>query len=56
MSKLRGFKVSYMLGDRMIVDGDLYISNVYINASAANACYRFTDIYNQQYRSPVIPG
>ena len=49
------FLDSYMLGDRMIVDGELSISNVYIDASAANACYRFTDIYNQQYWTPVIP-
>lgn len=40
---------SYMLGDQMIVDGELEISDVYIDEKAANLTYLFTDIYNQQY-------
>lgn len=40
---------SYMLGDQMIVDGELEISDVYVDEEAANLTYLFTDIYNQQY-------
>ena len=40
---------SYMLGEQLIVDDELYISDVYINAEAANLTYQFTDIYNRSY-------
>ena len=49
------FQDSYMLGEQMICDGELTISNVYINTNAAQPAYRFTDIYNQQYWTPVLP-
>ena len=32
----------------------MVISDVYIDASAANATYRLTDIYNQIYWTPVM--
>ena len=45
---------SYMLGEQMIVEDELVISDVYIDADAANLTYQFTDIYNQEYwTSPV---
>ena len=48
---------SYMLGERMTVRGKLKISNVFLpDSSAALASYKFTDIYNQSYWTPVIPG
>ena len=40
---------SYMLGEQLVVDGELVISDVYVDESAANLTYLFTDIYNQQY-------
>ncbi len=40
---------SYMLGEQLIVDGELNISDVYVDADTANLTYLFTDIYNQQY-------
>jgi hypothetical protein len=46
---------SYMLGDQLIVDGELQISDVYVDADAANLCYRFTDIYNQTYWTEPVP-
>ena len=49
------FQDSYMLGEPMTVNGELTISNVTINADAAQPAYRFTDIYNQQYWTPVLP-
>ena len=46
---------SYMLGDQLIVDGTLVISDVYVDAQAANLTYLFTDIYNQQYWTTPAP-
>ena len=47
---------SYMLGDPYVVDGEMEISNVYLpDESAALPCYRLTDIYHQQYWTPVLP-
>ena len=40
---------SYMLGEQLIVEGDLIISDVYVDADAARLTYLFTDIYNRQY-------
>ena len=40
---------SYMLGDQLIIDGELNISDVYVVEAAANLTYLFTDIFNQQY-------
>ena len=40
---------SYMLGEQVIVDGELVISDVYVDESAANLTYMFTDIYHQNY-------
>ena len=40
---------SYMLGEQLIVEDELTISDVYIDADAANLTYQFTDIYNQKY-------
>ena len=48
------YQDSYYLGDPMTVTEDMVISNVYIDRGAASATYRFTDIYNQTYWSPVM--
>jgi len=40
---------SYMLGEQLIVEGELMISDVYVDAEAAELTYLFTDIYNQTY-------
>ena len=45
---------SYMLGEQLVVDGELMISDVYVDAEAANLTYLFTDIYNQQYWSEPV--
>lgn len=49
------YQDSYYLGDQMTVDGELTVSNVYIDKKASSAAYRFTDIYCQQYWTPVLP-
>ena len=46
---------SYLLGDQMVVDGELVISDVYVDEAAAELTYRFTDIYNQEYWTTPTP-
>ena len=46
---------SYLLGDQLIVDGELVISDVYVDKEAANLTYLFTDIYNRQYWTAPVP-
>ena len=46
---------SYLLGEQMVVEGELEISDVYVDADAANLTYRFTDIYNQEYWTEPAP-
>ena len=45
---------SYMFGEQLVVDGELEISDVYIEEEAANLTYLFTDIYNQEYWSQPV--
>ena len=45
---------SYMLGDRLVVNGELTVSDVCIDEYDVSACYRFTDIYCQNYWTPVM--
>ena len=40
---------SYMFGEQLVVEGELVLSDVYVDAEAANLTYVFTDIYNQEY-------
>lgn len=40
---------SYLLGEQLIVDAPLQISDVYIDEDSAQLTYLFTDIYNQKY-------
>ena len=40
---------SYMFGEQLVVEDELYISDVYIDADAALLTYQFTDIYNREY-------
>ncbi|MBQ6914245.1 MAG: peptidase C11, partial [Kiritimatiellae bacterium] len=49
------YRDSYLFGDTWIYHADAEISNVYIPAERANAAYRFTDIYGQNYWTSVIP-
>ncbi|MBR6825805.1 MAG: peptidase C11 [Oscillospiraceae bacterium] len=45
---------SYMLGEPLTVEGDLVISDVYIDRDNALMTYLFTDIYNQQHWSQPV--
>ena len=49
------YQDSYLFGDAWTYRADAEISNVYIHADRANATYRFTDIYGQNYWTPAIP-
>jgi len=40
---------SYMLGEQLTVDGELVISDVYVDENAAQLTYLFTDIYNRSH-------
>ena len=45
---------SYMFGEQLVVDGELEISDVYIEEESANLTYLFTDIYQQEYWSQPV--
>ena len=49
------YENSYMFGDPITYNGHNEISDVEIDASKANATYLFTDIYNNEFWTPVIP-
>lgn len=49
------YQDSYLFGEQMIYREGMQISNVYLDADALQACYYFTDIYNQHYWTPVLP-
>lgn len=46
---------SYMLGEQLVVEDELCISDVYIDADAANLTYQFTDIYNREHWTTPVP-
>ncbi len=48
------FQNNYLLGKPMTYKDGLEISNVYINKSRARATYLFTDLFNQEYWTPVM--
>ena len=48
------YQDSYMLGEQMVVDGELVISDVYVDETRANYTYQFTDIYNQTYLTEPV--
>ena len=51
-----GYENSYRISDPILYTGGEEISNVYItNSGTPNACYLFSDIYNQTYWTPIIP-
>ena len=45
---------SYMFGEQLVVDGELVISDVYVDEECANLTYLFTDIYHQKYWSSPV--
>ena len=46
---------TYLLGDTLTLEDTIEIANMYIDETKVNATYRFTDLYQQQYWTPVIP-
>ncbi|MBR0481194.1 MAG: peptidase C11 [Firmicutes bacterium] len=50
------YNATYMMGDEIIVNGDLVVSDVMLkNQDAAYASYVFTDIFGQEYWTPIVP-
>ena len=49
------YQDSYLFGEPWAYHADAEIGDAYINADRVNATYRFTDIYGQNYWTPVIP-
>ena len=47
------FDNSYFLGEQMTVTEDMEISNVSVGANVS-LCFRFTDLYQQHYWTPVL--
>ena len=45
---------SYVIGDEIVVSGELTVSDVLVTNNKLSATYRFTDIYNQEYWTEVI--
>lgn len=45
---------SYMFGEQLVVEGELEISDVYVEEEFANLTYLFTDIYHQKYWSSPV--
>lgn len=45
---------SYYLGEQMLVEGDLQVSNVYLNEGSCLVTYRLTDIYKNTYWTPAV--
>ena len=48
------YQDSYFLGEQMIVNENMEISNVDVGEGNVVVTYRFTDIYNQQYWTPAF--
>lgn len=48
------YQDSYYLGEPMVVEEEMHISNVDVGADAVRATYRFTDLYNQHYWTEPI--
>ncbi len=49
------YQDSYYLGEQMTVNGTLRISNTEIGKDAILATYKFTDMYNQEYWTELVP-
>ena len=50
------YSASYHLGTQIVVDGETRIGDVELpDAAKAQAAYIFTDIFGQEYWTPVIP-
>ncbi|MCF0134328.1 MAG: peptidase C11 [Blautia sp.] len=50
----RNFQNNYMLGEQLVVTGNLQIENRVIEGSGCLATYRLTDLYNNHYWTPTI--
>ncbi len=49
------YQDSYLMGEQMIVSEDMVISDVPVGENEKRVTYRLTDLYNQEYWTPVVP-
>ena len=49
------YEDSYKIGEQIVYDGTLTVSDVRIDRSKCSAMYMITDIYEKEYFTPVIP-
>ncbi|MBR3561467.1 MAG: peptidase C11 [Oscillospiraceae bacterium] len=49
------YRDSYLFGEPWAYHADAEIGDAYLHADRVSAMYRFTDIYGQNYWTPVIP-
>ena len=50
----QSYQDSYLLGNTLTVTDNMQISNTDVGSGKVKLMYRFTDIYNQEYWTPVI--
>ncbi len=48
------FEDSYLLGEQLVVDGDLEVSNMSVGDAKCKVTYLLTDIYNNTYWTPAV--
>lgn len=49
------FSDTYYLGEQMVLSDTIELGRMYIDSKKVNATFLFTDIYNQDYWTPVMP-
>ncbi|MBO4819556.1 MAG: peptidase C11 [Firmicutes bacterium] len=50
------YSASYKMGDQLVVNGALELSDVYLaRPDAAQAAYIFTDVFGQEFWTPIVP-
>ncbi len=48
------FNDLYLIGDPMTVSEDMTVSDVYVEEANYRECYRFKDLYQQEYWTPAV--
>ena len=48
------FQDNYKLGEQLVVDGELKVTNQDMSQESIRVLYQFRDIYNQEYWTPVV--
>ena len=49
------YQDTYMIGEQVVIKGELSITNLELKKDDIRAMYRLTDIYNRDYWTAVMP-